>query len=225
MIGFEDADPKAGDKPLITMSAPAYYKSKWCMSDDDKDGRTSDTALAAVGTKGASGAKNTDEVAVNQVPWWVFGGYTQPDKKSLVYDEKATPYTTKSGIKGSVARAHSKNTPQKGKCASDGKAITFGFKNSAGDFVAWTSTAPRASAGRSPRRRSCRSSARYACTGTRPARKAETGRSRSGPRPFWAGRRSAHLQPTPGLTRCRTPPAAARVTAPRPRRARVAPPR
>ncbi|WP_055527545.1 hypothetical protein [Streptomyces graminilatus] len=138
MIGFEDADPKAGAKPLITMSAPAYYKSKWCVSDDDKDGRTSDTALAAVGTKGASGAKNADEVAVNQVPWWVYGGYTQPDKKSLVYDEKATPYTTKSGIKGSFARAHSKNTPQTGKCASDGKAITFGFKNSAGDFVAWS---------------------------------------------------------------------------------------
>ncbi|MGW1716906.1 hypothetical protein [Streptomyces sp. NPDC002156] len=134
LIGFEDTDAK----PLITMSAPAYYKSKWCVSDDDKDGRTSDTALAAVGTKGASGAKNADEVALNQVPWWVYGGYTQPDRKSLVFDEKATPYTTKSGITGSLARAHSKNTPQTGKCASDGKAITFGFKNSAGDYVAWS---------------------------------------------------------------------------------------
>ncbi|MDX3452930.1 hypothetical protein PV396_13375 [Streptomyces sp. ME02-8801-2C] len=138
LIGFEDDNAKAGAAPLITMSAPAYYKSKWCVSDDDKDGRTSDTALAAVGTKGASGAKTADEVAVNQVPWWVYGGYTQPDKKSLVFDEKATPYTTKSGIAGSLARAHSKNTPQKGKCASDGKAITFGFKNSAGDYVAWS---------------------------------------------------------------------------------------
>ncbi len=138
LIGFEDADAKAGAKPLITMSAPAYFKSKWCVSDDDKDGRTSDTSLAAVGTKGASGAKNADEVAVNQVPWWVYGGYTQPDKKSLIFDEKATPYTTKSGIAGSLARAHSKNTPQTGKCASDGKAITFGFKNSVGDYVAWS---------------------------------------------------------------------------------------
>lgn len=138
LIGFEDADAKAGAKPLITMSAPAYYKSKWCVSDDDKDGRTSDTALAAVGTKGASGAKNADEVAVNQVPWWVYGGYTQPDKKSLIFDEKATPYKTKSGIAGSLARAHSKNTPQTGKCTSDGKAITFGFKNSVGDYVAWS---------------------------------------------------------------------------------------
>jgi hypothetical protein len=41
-------------------------------------------------------------------------------------------------VKGSVAWAHSENTPDKGKCASDGKAITFGFKNSAGDFVAWS---------------------------------------------------------------------------------------
>lgn len=138
LIGFEETDAKADTKPIITMSAPAYYKPKWCVSDDDKDGRTSDTALAAVGTKGASGARNADEVALNQVPWWVYGGYTQPDKKSLVFDEKATPYTTKSGIKGSFARAHSKNTPQKGKCASDGKAITFGFKNSAGDYVAWS---------------------------------------------------------------------------------------
>jgi hypothetical protein len=133
-IGFED--DKTG-KPLTIMSAPAEYKSKWCTSDDDKDGRTEDTALAAVGTKGADGAKNTDEVAVNTVPWWVYGGYTQPDKKSLTFDKKAQPYTTTSGIKGSIAWARSANTPQKGKCASDGKALTFGFKNSAGDFVSW----------------------------------------------------------------------------------------
>jgi hypothetical protein len=136
-IGFEKDDAKADDKPLIMMSAPAYFKSKWCTTDGDKDGRTEDTALAAAGTKGASGAKNTDEVAVNQVPWWVFGGYTQPDKKSLTFDKKARPYTTDSGITGSVAWARSKNTPRKGKCASDGKAVTFGFKNSAGDYVAW----------------------------------------------------------------------------------------
>ncbi|MGW6021354.1 hypothetical protein [Streptomyces sp. NPDC055099] len=138
LIGFEDASKEPGAKPLITMSAPAYYKSKWCSADDDKDGTKDDTALGAVGTKGANGAKSTDEVAVNQVPWWVFGGYTQPDKKSLTVDKKAKPYTTQSGIKGSIARASSTNTPQKGKCDSDGKAITFGFKNSEGGYVAWS---------------------------------------------------------------------------------------
>ncbi|MET9732475.1 hypothetical protein ABZZ79_18060 [Streptomyces sp. NPDC006458] len=135
-IGFED-DKSDSAKPLIVMSAPAFYKSKWCTTDDNKDGRTEDTALAAVGSKGADGAKNTDEVAVNQVPWWVYGGYTQPDKKSLTVDKKAEAYTTASGIKGSLAWAQSTNTPQKGKCASDGKAVTFGFKNADGAFVAW----------------------------------------------------------------------------------------
>jgi hypothetical protein len=135
-IGFED-DKSDDGKPLIMMSAPAYYKSKWCTSDENKDGRTEDAHLAAVGTKGAEGAKTTDEVAVNQVPWWVYGGYTQPDKKSITFDKKAKPYTTASGIQGSIAWARSTNTPQKGKCASDGKALTFGFKNSEGAFVAW----------------------------------------------------------------------------------------
>ncbi|MGV9881286.1 hypothetical protein [Streptomyces sp. NPDC003006] len=134
-IAFEDN--KTG-KPLMTMSAPAYLKSKWCTTDDDKDGRTEDHELAAVGTKGANGAKSTDQVAVNQVAWWVYAGYTQPDKKSFTSDEKAQPYTTKSGIKGSIARAESTNTPQKGKCATDGKAITFGFQNSEGAYVAWS---------------------------------------------------------------------------------------
>ncbi|WDV50159.1 hypothetical protein PV963_07155 [Streptomyces coeruleorubidus] len=136
-VFFEDEKSDDG-KPLILMSAPAFYKSEWCTSDDDKDGRTESEALAGAGTKGADGAKNTDEVALNQVAWWVFGGYTQPDKKSVKTDDKALPYTTAAGVKGSVAWAWSENTPDKGKCASDGKAVTFGFKNSAGDFVAWS---------------------------------------------------------------------------------------
>ncbi|MGW0712792.1 hypothetical protein ACWD4G_43855 [Streptomyces sp. NPDC002643] len=138
IIGFEDSEGEPGDAPLITMSAPAYYKSKWCTSDDDKDGREDDTHLAATGTKGASGAKNTEEVALNQVPWYVYGGYTQPDRKSITVDKEAKDYTTASGVEGSVAWARSKNTPQKGKCDSDGKAVTFGFKNSKGDYVAWS---------------------------------------------------------------------------------------
>lgn len=133
-IGFEDDKTT---KPLAIMSGVAEDKSKWCTSDDDKDGRTEDTALAATGVKGADGAKNTDEVAVNTVAWWVYGGYTQPDKKSLTFDKKAKSYKTTSGIQGSIAWAQSKNTPAKGRCASDGKALTFGFKNSAGDFVSW----------------------------------------------------------------------------------------
>ncbi|MFJ4623421.1 hypothetical protein [Streptomyces sp. NPDC088812] len=136
--GFEWEDEEQPDGyDSIIQSGTVEYKSKWCTEDDDKDGTTDDTALAIAGTKGAEGAKNTDEIAINTPAWWVFGGYTQPDKKSLTFDEKATAYTTASGIQGSYGWARSTNTPQTGKCASDGKAITFGFKNSKGDYVSW----------------------------------------------------------------------------------------
>ncbi|MEV5987639.1 hypothetical protein AB0L85_21930 [Streptomyces sp. NPDC052051] len=137
LIGFEKDGGKASDPPLITMSAPAYYKEKWCTADEDKDGNLESTRLATAGTKGSSGAKDAADAAIRNVPWWVFGGYTQPDKKSLTFDKTAKSYTTVSGVEGAYAWARSKNTPQKGKCASDGKAITFGFKNSKGDLVAW----------------------------------------------------------------------------------------
>ncbi|MGW1197396.1 hypothetical protein ACWD4B_16400 [Streptomyces sp. NPDC002536] len=143
MIGFEDSkvdysDPHNWGKAVIVMSAPAVLQENWCRSVDDKDGLAHGTDLAAAGTKGAEGAGSTDDVALSQVASWVYGGYTQPDKKSIIVDRTARPYTTESGIRGSIAWARSRNTPQKDKCATDGKAITFGFKNSAGDFVAWS---------------------------------------------------------------------------------------
>ncbi|MEV8032513.1 hypothetical protein [Streptomyces sp. NPDC086182] len=138
-IGFED-DKKGDEAVLIGMSAPAFLKEKWCTSDDDKDGHTSDSALAAAGTKGQSGAKNTDDVARNDSAWWVFGGYTdQKDaSKKLLKIGKPQAYTTASGVEGSLATTYSSGVVKKGKCDSDGKAVTFAFKNSAGDFVSWT---------------------------------------------------------------------------------------
>ncbi|MEY7979406.1 hypothetical protein AB8O53_24175 [Streptomyces pilosus] len=134
-VGFE-WEEKDGEMGRTTVTAPAYLKSAWCTSDDNKDGREEDTALATAGTRGENGAKTTQEAAETRVPWWIFGGYTQPDKKS-VKQVKPKPYTTKSGLAGHVATSHSENTPQKGKCDSEGKAITFAFKNGAGDFVTW----------------------------------------------------------------------------------------
>ncbi|MFI1767929.1 hypothetical protein ACH41H_38615 [Streptomyces sp. NPDC020800] len=129
--------PKSEKDTGITMSGLAEYKSKWCTSDDDKDGRTEDTPLGVVGSKGASGAKNTDQIAINTPPWWVYGGYTMPDKKSISWDKKATPFKSASGVQGSYAWAQSSHTPRKGKCVTDGKALTFGFQNSAHDFVSF----------------------------------------------------------------------------------------
>jgi hypothetical protein len=138
-IGFEDSAKDDGSV-LIGMSAPAFLKEKWCTSDDDKDGNEEETSLAAVGTKGQQGAKGTDEIARNDSAWWVFGGYTdQKDaSKKLMTVGKPEPYTTTSGVEGSISTTYSTGVAKKGKCDRDGKATTFAFKNSAGDFVAWT---------------------------------------------------------------------------------------
>ncbi|GGL17154.1 hypothetical protein [Streptomyces flaveus] len=133
-VGFEWEEKGKMDRTTVT--APAYLKSKWCSDDSDKDGREEDTALATAGTRGENGATSTAQAAETRVPWWIFGGFTQPDKKSITFT-KPKPFKTTSGLEGSVATAYSKNTPQNGKCASDGKAITFAFKNGAGDFVTW----------------------------------------------------------------------------------------
>ncbi|MBL3807854.1 hypothetical protein [Streptomyces sp. BRB081] len=134
-IGFE-WENEEGELDRTTVTAPAVLKPKWCTDDPDKDGSTSDTSLATAGTRGENGAKDTDEAAKKRVAWWIYGGYTEPDKKS-VRQSKPKPYTTESGLEGSLTTAHSEDTPQKGKCASDGKAITFAFKNGTGDFVTW----------------------------------------------------------------------------------------
>ncbi|AOR35606.1 hypothetical protein BFF78_35090 [Streptomyces fodineus] len=134
-IGFDF--PKSESDKGITMSGIAQYKPKWCTSDDNKDGQTEDTELASAGVKGASGAKDTDQIAINTPAWWVYGGYTQPDKKSISWDKKATSFTTTSGVKGSYAWARSTHTPKKGKCVTDGKALTFGFQNSVHDYVSF----------------------------------------------------------------------------------------
>ncbi|MEU5060370.1 MULTISPECIES: hypothetical protein [unclassified Streptomyces] len=139
ITGFEDAKDETG-KPLITMSAPAFLKEKWCTSDDDKDGNVDDSALAGAGTKGQNGAKNTQDVARNDSAWWVFGGYTDQknSSKKLLKIGKPKDFTTASGVKGSVATTTSSGVPKTGKCDTDGKATVFAFKNSQGDFVSWT---------------------------------------------------------------------------------------
>ncbi|MDX3865333.1 hypothetical protein [Streptomyces europaeiscabiei] len=138
-IGFED-DKKGDGSVLIGMSAPAVLKEKWCTSDDDKDGNEETSSLAAVGTKGQQGAKGTEDIARNDSAWWIFGGYTdqKDSSKKKMTIGKAKAYTTTSGVEGSVATTYSKGVAKKGKCDTDGKATTFAFKNSAGDYVSWT---------------------------------------------------------------------------------------
>jgi len=131
----ENDDPE--DTPLVAMKAPAVLKKQWCSSDDDKDGRTEDTALASAGSRGNNGAKSTEEIARADSAAWVYGLYTQPDKKK-VSTGPVTSFTTASGLTGSVATSQSSGVVRRDKCDSDGKATTFAFTNRAGDFASWS---------------------------------------------------------------------------------------
>ncbi|MES5823924.1 hypothetical protein [Streptomyces sp. RG80] len=131
----EDDDPD--DTPLVAMKAPAVLQEKWCSSDDDKDGSTEDTPLASAGSRGNNGARSTEEIARADSAAWVYGLYTQPDRKKVATDP-VTSFTTASGLTGSVATSRSSGVERRDKCDTDGRATTFAFENSEGDFASWS---------------------------------------------------------------------------------------
>ncbi|MFC7310661.1 hypothetical protein ACFQVC_41420 [Streptomyces monticola] len=131
------------EKPVTSMTGVAEYKPEWCQYDDDQDGEKSDWKLAGAGTKGANGARNSGEAAQNVVGWWIYGPYTQPNQKNIGLS-KPKAYTSKSGLKGSIAYAESQGVPKsKNPCATEGKALSFAFKNKANDYVVWSLYGPR----------------------------------------------------------------------------------
>ncbi|MFK4226574.1 hypothetical protein [Streptomyces sp. NPDC019890] len=134
--GFED-EKKGDGSPVIAMSAPAHFKSKWCTFDSDKDGKLEDWGLSTTGTKGGKGATDAATAAYNEAGNWVWAGYAQTEPKGTIKVTKAQPYTTKSGLSGSVATATALGTKKTNKCSTDGKSIAFSFKNSKGDFASW----------------------------------------------------------------------------------------
>ncbi|MDQ0846269.1 hypothetical protein [Streptomyces sp. V1I6] len=131
----DEGDPE--EIPLVGFSAPAMLKEKWCVFDADLDGSSDETWLAAAGSRGERGARTPQEAARDNASLWVYGGYTQPDKAKVTRGA-AQPYTTASGITGSVATASSTGVEPDGKCDTDGKATAFAFKNPKGDIVSWT---------------------------------------------------------------------------------------
>lgn len=131
----EDDDPE--EKPLVAMKAPAVLKEKWCGADGDRDGYVDYTPLAGAGTRGNGGARSTEEIARDDSANWVYGAFTQPDRDKVA-TEPVTRFTTDSGIRGSLATSRSSGVAKKGKCDVNGKATTFAFKSSDGDFVSWS---------------------------------------------------------------------------------------
>ncbi|MEV4682937.1 hypothetical protein AB0K36_19365 [Streptomyces kurssanovii] len=131
----DDGDPE--ETPLVGFSAPAMLKEKWCVFDADLDGSSDESWLAAAGSRAERDARTPQEAARDNASLWVYGGYTQPDKAKVNKGE-AEPYTTASGITGTVATASSTGVEPGGKCDTDGKATAFAFKSPEGDIVSWT---------------------------------------------------------------------------------------
>ncbi|MER7621131.1 hypothetical protein [Streptomyces sp. NPDC126503] len=133
---FED-EKKNDGSPLVTMSGPTHLKTKWCTYDVDKNGTDETWGLATAGTKGGQGAKNTSEAAFSEAGTWVWGGYAQHMPQKIIKITKAVPYTTASGLKGSMSTALAPGVKKRNKCETDGKSIAFTFKNAKGDFSTW----------------------------------------------------------------------------------------
>ncbi|MFD9075527.1 hypothetical protein [Streptomyces lasiicapitis] len=130
----DDAGPE--DNRLAAMAAPAYLKEQWCAFDENKDGTNEYMALAGAGTRINRGSKTTEDVARDNSTAWVYGAYAQPERKKIKAGAVES-YTTKSGIKGSLAAAESSGVTKREKCDTDGKATVFAFKDAGGEFVSW----------------------------------------------------------------------------------------
>lgn len=131
-------DWKKGDgSPLVTMSGPAYFTPRWCTADSDDDGVEETAGLATVGTKGGKGAKDTAGAAATEAGFWVWGAFAQREPKGTVETAPAKPYTTASGLTGSMATATAVGVKKRSKCSTDGKSVAFTFKDATGEFRSW----------------------------------------------------------------------------------------
>ncbi|MGW4052340.1 hypothetical protein ACWENA_16055 [Streptomyces sp. NPDC004779] len=134
--GYSDA--KKGDgSPLVVMSGSTDFKSEWCSFDKDKSGSPDTWGLASAGSKGLQGAKDTATAARNQAGVWVWAAFAQHMPEKSIQITKAVPYTTASGLQGSLATATAPKVKKRNKCETDGKSVAFAFKNAANDYAAF----------------------------------------------------------------------------------------
>jgi hypothetical protein len=128
-------DPE--EKPLIGFSAPGMLKEKWCVPAGDPDGSSGSTALATAGSRGERTATSVDGAARDNASQWLYGAYTQPDHHKAKAGP-AQPFTTSTGLKGSLATASSTGVPKREKCTTDGKVLAFAFPRPDGALASWT---------------------------------------------------------------------------------------
>jgi hypothetical protein len=122
-VGFEDDKGKG----LVLFTGVAKYKLGAC----EKNG-----SLAAVGTKGAQGAKSEASAAQIEAENWLIAGYDQKQTGKLD-STTAKPFKSDHGLTGYTSSATVKGVKKTGKCDTDGKSFTVTYKDSAGDLATW----------------------------------------------------------------------------------------
>lgn len=134
--GFED-DKKGDGSPVVAMSAPAHYKSKWCTFDTDKDGKLGGLGPEHGGHQGRQGSEGRRDGRVQRGRQLGLGrlradraqGHGEGDQGRRLHDEV--------GLAGSVSTATAIGVKKENKCETDGKSIAFSFKDPAGEFKSW----------------------------------------------------------------------------------------
>ncbi|MBA0051137.1 hypothetical protein E0L36_09600 [Streptomyces sp. AJS327] len=125
-VGWGEKKPKNGGFPTaqVTMSAPAFNKEDWCGEN---------SSMAAVGTKGAQGAKNTKEATEPQADSFAYFAYGE--EKDTIKRAKAKPFKNKHGIKGHIAVAKAVGVKKKDKCDTDGQVVAVSWLNANDDLA------------------------------------------------------------------------------------------
>ncbi|MCB5183149.1 hypothetical protein [Streptomyces antimicrobicus] len=140
--GYEDASKNDGS-PMVVMSAPAYLKEDWCKVDSDKNGKEESYSLGTTGVKGSNGSTDTASAARDNAGTWLYAAYAQKQPKEKIQFTPAAEFTTSSGLKGHYVTATVTGLPKEHKCSTtDGKSVSFAFKNAKGDFAAWVLFGP-----------------------------------------------------------------------------------
>ncbi|MGD9485466.1 hypothetical protein WDH52_19830 [Streptomyces sp. TRM70308] len=127
----EDSEDALIPAPAVAMSAPAFLEEDWCRDSDEGT-----YSRAVVGTKGAQGAKNTEEAALAAAQNFVFHRHGGEDKELVDWTE-SEPFSNDHGIEGHIATATHTGGEKTNKCQADGKSVAISWLDDARDLRLW----------------------------------------------------------------------------------------
>ncbi|MBW1603297.1 hypothetical protein JJV70_14550 [Streptomyces sp. JJ66] len=130
----EESEDALIPAPAVAMSAPAFLEENWC-----RDSEGGSYSRAVVGTKGAQGAKNTEEAALAAAQNFVYyrhGGENGEGKELVDWTESET-FSNDHGIEGHIATATHTGGEKTDKCQADGKSVAISWLDGERNLRLW----------------------------------------------------------------------------------------